>query len=625
MADSAASIAAPRRSLALSPGLATAWLRLAEEFRSNPSPDMWRRFAARAVAASDQSDAMRADLGIFFQTAGSYLDAARHFRELLTSAPERWDCLANLASTFYFRASYAIAATYYGRALCIEAGNETLIRLATSSLAYAGETAAALTLSERASQPRAKSLVDDARDCRCRIATDPSDAARHADLAITLYRNGEFALYIAFARRSLAIDPKVHDWRNVARTYRRLDDTAEAERCFSRYVRRQHETMSPEAAKSARVLNATPNDVSALGELALQADLYLKAVNLGYLPRRRLLWPVHGQVICNRAYLEMLREHIDFPEDAAACATLEADTSIPTHETDWLAFPDGSVRIKERAMLLVQREWEARRLPPIMKLDDQSLERGRSTLRRLGLRESDWFIVLHVRDAGYNLATGRNESVHVLRNARIENYADALKHVVDRGGAVFRIGHPSSRRMPTGERIFDIAHSDIGSPFFDIFLCAQARFYLGVPSGPSTVASSFGVPSLLTDCLQAKFHAQASAGGFLGRDRFLVKLFWSRTMERYLVLEEMLRLPLKHETNPSDFKSWGLECRDNTPDDILAAICEYLDRLDDVHEPDPESEALHRRVQGIYDATDTPLISRMADSFLRSHKATLGL
>ena len=460
----------------------------------------------------------------------------------------------------------------------------------------------------------------DLRGRRRRIAEFPDDPSAQADIAVDYTNLGDHDRSIAHAKRILALVPgSGRTWHFIAHCHRTLGDIAEFERSMAKYVLALKATTPIEEQNAGRARVGAPQYVSYIGELSLQAALYVKAVRLGYLPPRKLIWPVHGHALANPAYMELWRDHIDFLHYPAACAAALEDASLPVHETHWLAFPDGTVRMKERALYDVQREWEQRQLPPVLRLDADALERGRSLLRRFGLEDSDWFVVMHIRDSGYNLATGRDESRQVLRNARIETYDPAIRLITERGGYVFRIGHPSSRPHSAGDRFFDVAHSDLGSPFFDVYLCAQARFFLGVTSGPLTVSTSFGVPSVLTNVIPASF------GPFGGQDLFLTKRLWSTRGGRYLTLREMLTPPLQEAVLPSVFEGLGIECHDNTPDELAAIVRQRLDQCDGLYVPDPEAEILQERSREVYAETGNPRIGSFGDAFLLAHAEALGL
>lgn len=512
--------------------------------------------------------------------------------------------------------------SYLGRALTLAPDDPGLAGALVIALAKIGDTKASLALAERLSrrQAQAKKPMVDLRGRRSRIAEFPGDPSAHADIAVDYTNLEDYARSIAHAKRIMAIMPdSERTWHFIAHGYRALGDISEFERSMARYALALKATIPIDVQNAARARVGAPQYVSYIGELALQADLYVKAVKLGYLPPRKLIWPVHGHALANTAYMELWRDHIEFIEDAATCAAVLNDPSLPVHDAHWLTFPDGITRLKERAMYEIQREWESRQLPPVIGLDADAMEHGRAILRRFGLGDSDWFVVLHVRDSGFNLSSGRDEVRQVLRNARIETFDPAIKLIAERGGYVFRIGHPSSRPHSAGARFFDMAHSEFSSPHLDVFLCAQARFFLGVTSGPSTVSTSFGVPSVLTNIIPA------SLGPFRGTDTFITKLLWSAREQRHLTLREMLLPPLQGLFEPSVFRALGIECHDKTPAEILATVREQLDRHDRSYVQASETEILQHRAREIYAVTGNPFIGRFGDAFLSAHKETLGL
>ena len=114
----------------------------------------------------------------------------------------------------------------------------------------------------------------------------------------------------------------------------------------------------------------------------------------------------------------------------------------------------------------------------------------------MGVKSNDWFVTLHVRE-GLKGKTQEN-----FRNSNPLNFVKAVQTITNKGGFVFRMGDNKSSKMPKNEKFFDYAHSQYKSELLDIFLAAKSKFCIGTPSGFYPVASTFGVPVLLTNLAQ---------------------------------------------------------------------------------------------------------------------------
>jgi putative glycosyltransferase (TIGR04372 family) len=111
-------------------------------------------------------------------------------------------------------------------------------------------------------------------------------------------------------------------------------------------------------------------------------------------------------------------------------------------------------------------------------------------LIEVGLREDQWFCVLHYRERGY-----QDEWARPNRDMRTPDAIDVIKYVTrELGGQVVRIGHPSMERIAPMPGFVDLtgAQDDLMTHAYAV---SRARFFLELsPSGPMALAGAFGVP-----------------------------------------------------------------------------------------------------------------------------------
>lgn len=122
-------------------------------------------------------------------------------------------------------------------------------------------------------------------------------------------------------------------------------------------------------------------------------------------------------------------------------------------------------------------------------------ERAKLVLAGLGVDPDRFIVTLHVRDDGGDGRDGIREP----RNADIAQYAEAIDHIVARGGTVIRLG---DRRMPALRRrphVLDYPHTRAKCDWMDIALASLCRFHIGTASGMSFVPLLFGKPVLFTN------------------------------------------------------------------------------------------------------------------------------
>ena len=94
---------------------------------------------------------------------------------------------------------------------------------------------------------------------------------------------------------------------------------------------------------------------------------------------------------------------------------------------------------------------------PVLTISEEHEERGRRTLRNLGMPEGAWWVCMHVREAGYHPGSMRRND---FRDSDPMSYLEAVRAIRARGGWVVRIGDPSMTPLQQMEGVIDYVHSD---------------------------------------------------------------------------------------------------------------------------------------------------------------------
>jgi len=202
-------------------------------------------------------------------------------------------------------------------------------------------------------------------------------------------------------------------------------------------------------------------------------------------------------------------------------------------------------------------------IPP--RLNDTDLRKAEQLRTQMGIPISDWFVCLHVREGGYHNDFSSQET----RNASIQSYAEGINAINAAGGWVVRIGDSTMTPLPKTDRVIDYPHTKFKSALMDIYLISQCRFYVGTNSGPADVAALFKKPSILVNASDWGNCFSVRMG-----DLFIPKHVFSRLLNRYLSIEEMLE-----ETHLSPgYRLVPDDCVmvENTPQEIRDVIEEYL-------------------------------------------------
>jgi putative glycosyltransferase (TIGR04372 family) len=340
-------------------------------------------------------------------------------------------------------------------------------------------------------------------------------------------------------------------------------------------------------------------------------------IKLGILEGRKrddtVLYVPPETVVANRFLLEQWRPHLRMVEH-------EADLRLSLGSLEALCFDfrgpllaDGSTAHYWEAAAETYRRWYAENREPILSFPEDAAHRGRLALERAGVPSNAWFVALHVREAA---SKALHSSLHDVLNAHITDYLPAIEEITRRGGWVIRMGDPAMTPLTPMPNVLDYCHSDIRSDWMDIYLFANARFFIGTSSGPAYVPPIYGVPCVLTNWwppAQRPWHPQ---------DIFIPKLYRRLGDNTFLTLSESLIEPFGY-CNSIDYlrQHENVVVEDNTPQDIHAAVSEMFDRLEGAAAYDTEDLKLRQRAECVYEAHSGHGMASVSRAFLREHQA----
>lgn len=180
--------------------------------------------------------------------------------------------------------------------------------------------------------------------------------------------------------------------------------------------------------------------------------------------------------------------------------------------------------------------------------------------------------VVHARESGWFKAAH-----HDFRNASISNYLKAIDFLIDKGFFVVRIGDASMTPADYHSPDFlDLACSRTFQDGEDVCFIAYCRLYIGQNSGPLSLAAIMGKDMIIANEVTT----------FIGRwvheeeiDPLMLVLFKRNVSgsdrKSFNLLEVLFRRP-RHTTE--DFERDGIDLVENTPEEILLTVQEFLAR-----------------------------------------------
>jgi putative glycosyltransferase (TIGR04372 family) len=306
-------------------------------------------------------------------------------------------------------------------------------------------------------------------------------------------------------------------------------------------------------------------------------DCHLRMAELGMLPDANYVLLAPSAKVVNQAFLKLFAPHLTIIEDPSLVddllpyQRLVGDQFIAVRSKGAIAEPWA------HAAARAQIAWAEEQRGPIVSVPADLRERGRAQLRAAGVT-ADWFVAIHIREGGYHGDGPGTTRQH--RSANVGDYLDAIAQITARGGAVVRLGDTSMTPLRNMPGVLDYAHSDIKSAEMDLFLCAEARLFIGTTSGLTTAVQALGTPMLLVNCISNDcqfWHEKTD---------FTLRPVYDRRARRYLSLRETYRQPLQALLiDTAVLARYGLEIHANRAEDITAAVRYKLDCLDGTARP----------------------------------------
>jgi len=225
-------------------------------------------------------------------------------------------------------------------------------------------------------------------------------------------------------------------------------------------------------------------------------------------------------------------------------------------------------------------------------LTEEEIHKGQELRTQLNIPQTAKIVTLHVREPGF--LTGEKFQYNNYRDANISNYISAITYLIRRGYYVVRLGDKSMQTISSSSSQFiDAPHHLNYSDFFDLYFVATSDFYIGVPSGPSTVAAGFHIPQLMTNV-----PPESTICGF-EKDLYVFKHCYSHQLGRCLSYEEMVTSQLADYNRAHLYQESGIELLENTPSDLLAATIEMKARIDGNYDKNNEIAKINKRVKNI--------------------------
>ncbi len=272
--------------------------------------------------------------------------------------------------------------------------------------------------------------------------------------------------------------------------------------------------------------------------------------------------------------------------------------------------------------IIEQKKKENNITRPFFILNKEDKKRGEDILKKIGIKNTNWHVTLHVREPGYRGETKSNTN-EKFRNSNINNFIKSIKLITDKGGWVFRMGDPSMQKLPKMNNVVDYAHSNIRSEFMDVYLGATSKFCIGTPSGYYTIPSFFGVPVLLTNLSQLSTYYSLTS-----KDIFIPRFIKQKNTDKYLNFNELLSHPYLHFYSDKFYEKNNLVTEENKSEDITDATQEIIERVfkEENNQQDPlQSKFKNLANKNIYSLINQKIIcnANIGSRFINKYQSVL--
>jgi putative glycosyltransferase (TIGR04372 family) len=168
--------------------------------------------------------------------------------------------------------------------------------------------------------------------------------------------------------------------------------------------------------------------------------------------------------------------------------------------------------------------------------------------------------------------------------------------------------------------VIDYATSPWRSDFADMYLVSRCNFYIGTSCGLDAVAEFFRKPQVVVNLLPIGNISSWSLN-YLN----IFKKLWLTKENRFLKFQEIIHSEVGMYQEASQYKTYGLEIVNNTPEEILDVVIEREERMQGYWKTNDEYEELQRRFWALYKPSEIHQVfkARVGSKFLLQNKDLL--
>ena len=209
--------------------------------------------------------------------------------------------------------------------------------------------------------------------------------------------------------------------------------------------------------------------------------------------------------------------------------------------------------------------------PPPIQFTAQERQRGLERLKERGVTGP--LVCFNHRDNAYLKSIGGDGNHHDYRNSSIGHYRAWIDAAIADGFFVVRLGNLVEEKLVHPDPRFVDFSGEFSDDFMDIFLLNEATIMVGSNSGFSNVRRTFRKPQVIVNFAPFQpMHLWPFSAGSV----FVPKTLFSKKENRLLTISEMRNLVVDIHYQGDFYGDQGIEVRENSPEEIIAAYREGL-------------------------------------------------
>lgn len=214
-----------------------------------------------------------------------------------------------------------------------------------------------------------------------------------------------------------------------------------------------------------------------------------------------------------------------------------------------------------------------RKVGPQLSFTEQENMMGHSFLKSIGMKNSEKFVCLIVRDSAY--LNSASYDYHNYRDSDIETYKKAALALAEKGYWVFRMGKVVKKPFKANHpHIIDYANSKFRSDFLDIWLMANCYFTISTSTGLDDISIIFRKPILFVNHLPV---GDCRTGSKKYIEHF--KIFQWEKNGKYLSLRDQIDCGAIRFFEKSQYDKLGIKIIDNSSSQIKNTVLEFENSL----------------------------------------------